>query len=274
MRLLLTLAFLGAGDIVFDPANTAQTINVLRETQQQFDRLGTILGVSTRQLDQLVSLAAAVGNPAQSPAILQAATLDQLQAAVRGVPGLEDADLGALLNPNGELDAFEGVPAGQWQQAVETPVGYYRDILVDPAIARIGAAAGLPAPAIAYAQWYAARSPEDRQNLGAAPAGDISGILTADWLQQSRQRRVNLQGLAAASRDAQSKAASAHNLSEQGLAQAQLSAGTNSILLEAAAQNADASEAASRQLGAQGRLLQEQEDARRKADQMRLDASP
>jgi hypothetical protein len=274
MRLLLTLAFLGAGDIVFDPANTAQTINVLRETQQQFDRLGTILGVSTRQLDQLVSLVAAIGDPAQGSAILQAATIDQLEAAVHGVPGLEDADLRALFNPNGELDAFQGVPPGQWALAVGNPDGYYRSVLVDPAIARIGAAAGLSPPAIAYAQWYASRSPEDRQNLGARPAQDISGVLAAGWLEQARQRRVNLQGLAAASRDAQSRASSARTLSDQGRAQAQLSAGTNSILLEAAAQSADASEAATRQLGAQGRLMEEEDDARRKADQMRLDAPP
>jgi hypothetical protein len=267
-------AFLGAGDIVFDPANTAQTINVLRETQQQFDRLGTILGISTRQLDQLVSLATAIGNPALAAPLLQPASAAQLQDSLRAVPGLQDASLDALFTPDGQLDAFMGVPPGQWTQAVENPVGYYRSILVGPAIARLGAAAGLAAPAIAYAQWYASRSPEDRANLEPRASQDISSLLAADWLQGSRQRRVNLQGLATAGRDAQVRSGAAQTVADQQRVQAQLSAGTNSILLESAAQAADANEAAVRQLGAQGRMLQDQDDARRNADEMRLDAPP
>ena len=54
-------AVFGVGDVVYDPANTTQTINVLRQAQQEFDRLGTLLGVSTRQFDQLVRLSTAVG---------------------------------------------------------------------------------------------------------------------------------------------------------------------------------------------------------------------
>jgi hypothetical protein len=267
-------AFLGIGDIVFDPNNTAQTINVLHETQQQFDRLGTILGVSTQQFDQLVSLVAAIGNATEAAPFQQSLTPAQLEASVHAVPGLQDASLAALFNPNGQLDAFMGVPLDQWAQAVENPTTAYRTLLVDPAIARLGAAAGLNAPTVAYAQWYAARTPEDQANLGSRAAADFSNLLASDWLQNARQRRVNLQGLAAGGQDASAKAAAAATLSDQQHAQAQLSAGTNAILVESAVQSADANETTVRAIGAQNRLLQDQGDARRNADELRLDAPP
>jgi hypothetical protein len=267
-------ALFGAGDIVFDPTNTAQTINVLRETQQEFDRLGTILGVSTRQFDQLVQLTAALGNAVETAPYGLGTSPAQLERAVRSVPGLESADLGSLFDANGLLDAFMGVPLSSWIQAVENPTGFYRDILVRPAIERLGQSAGLPQPAVAYAQWFAARSPEDQGSLGAAAAADFSGLLAGDWLGNARQRRVNLEGLAASSQDAGNRAGGAQTLLDQQHAQAQLSASTNAILLESAAQNADAAEVSVRAAGAQGRILAEQGDALRDAGEMRLDAPP
>ena len=167
-------ALFGVGDIVFDPANTAQTINVLRQAQQQFDRLGSLLGVSTRQFDQLVQLAAAVGNSAESAGFGGVLSAAQLQALVQAVPGLAGVDLGALLNPNGQLDAFLGVPLPQWLQAVEHPTAFYRDLLVAPALARLGEAAGWSQPTQAYVQWYAAQSAEDQRNLGPRAASDFA----------------------------------------------------------------------------------------------------
>lgn len=269
-----TRALFGAGDIVFDPANTAQTINVLHEAQQQLDMLGSLLGVSTRQFDQLVDLATALGNAAEGASYRLPATPEQLGQLVRSIPGLEAADLGALLDPNGLLDAFMGVPVGQWAQAVENPNSFYRNILVDPALERLGASAGLGSQAIAYAQWYAARSPEDRNNLGAGASADFSSLLADDWLGGARQRRVNLEGLAAASSSASGQAAGAQTLVDQQHAQAQLSAQTNAILLESAVQSADATEVAARAAGAQNEILRTQGEIRRNAGEMQLDAPP
>jgi len=271
---LLARAFLGIGDIVFDPNNTAQTINVLHETQQQFDRLGSMLGVSTQQFDQLVSLTSAIGNASEAAPFLQSLSPSQIQNIVRSVPGLQDASLDALFNTNGQLDAFMGVPLDQWTQAVENPAAYYRTILVNPAISRVGGAAGMTQPTIAYAQWYAARAPEDQYNLGSQASVDFSNLLTNDWLQNAKQRRINLQGLAAGGQDAQAKAGQAQTLADQQHAQAQISAGTNAILLETAAQNADANEMAVRAINAQNQILQDQNEARRNADELRLDAPP
>ncbi len=265
-------AVFGVGDIVYDPTNTAQTVNLLRQAQQEFDRLGSLLGVSTRQFDQLVQLAAAVGGAGGSALpVLSAA---QLESVVRTVPGLEGADLNALFDTNGLLDAFLGMPLDQWTLAVENPSSYLRSILIDPAVARIGAAAGLASPAIAYAQWYATRSPEDRANLGARAAGDLSQLLAGQWLQGAKSRRVNLQGLAAESQGASAQALQARTLLDQQRSQAQLSSATNAILLETAAQNADAGENAVGALQAQNRLLEEESEIRRNAEELRLDAPP
>ncbi len=265
-------ALFGVGDIVFDPANTAQTINVLRQAQQEFDRLGSLLGVSTKQYDQLLGLAAALGNPAESGQLSQAASPGQLQAAIRSLPGLENADLGSLFDANGILDAFMGVPADRWAEAVGNPGAFYRAVLVDPAIARVGASAGLTSAAVAYAQWYAARSPEDRLNLGSRAPADLASVLAADWLDNARNRRVNLQALAAEAQLAGAQAGRARTVSEQQHTRARLGADTNSILLESAVQNTEAGEATVRALQAQNRIMQEQDDSRRNADEVQLDA--
>ncbi len=265
--------FLGAGDIVFDPENVTQTINVLRSTQQQFDRLGQVLGVSTQQFDQLVNLAAAIGNAGEAAAFTQPLTAGQLQAAVQSEPGLQGASLESLFNASGQLDAFMGVSPVQWTLSVEGPGSYYSAILADPAIARSGGAAAVP-PAATYAQWYAARTPEDRLNQAAQASLDISSLLAADWLGAARTRRVNLQGLAAGSQDAGARAGQARTIADQQHAQAQLSAGTNAILLETAAQNADAAEMQVRAIGAQGRAAQDRNEAERNAGELRLDADP
>jgi hypothetical protein len=267
-------ALLGIGDIVFDPTDTAQTINLLHQAQQEFDRLGSLLGVSTRQFDQLVALTAAMGNAAESAPYAPFPSAPQLQNAVRAVPGLQDANLNALFNTNNLLDAFLGVPLSSWTQAVENPNAYYRAILVEPAIARVGASANLTSPSIAYAQWYAALSPEDQANAGARSAADLSNLLASDWLQNAKQRRVNLEALAAADQSARSQASQAQTLADQQHAQAQLSAGANAILLESAAQNTDAAEAGVRALHAQNQILQHQDDGRRNAEELQLDAAP
>jgi hypothetical protein len=267
-------ALLGIGDIVFDPTATAQTINLLRQAQQEFDRLGSLLGVSTKQYDQLVTLATAIGNTAESAPYAQFPSSQQLQDAVRAVPGLQDADMTALFDTNNLLDAFMGVPLESWAQAVENPNAYYRSILVDPAIARVGGSVNAASPAAAYAQWYGALSAEDRGNMGTRATTDLSNLLAGDWLQRAEQRRVNLEGLAAGDRIARVQASQAATTADQQHAQAQLSAGANAILLETAAQNADAADTTVRALHAQNQILQEQDEGRRDADEMQIDAPP
>jgi hypothetical protein len=265
-------ALLGVGDIVYDPTATAEAINLLHQAQQQFDRLGSLLGVSTRQYDQLLSVATALGNAAEAAPFSSPASPAQLQTTVRALPGLATADLGALFNSNGILDAFMGVPPDRWTEAVENPNGYYRAILVDPAIARVGAAAGLTSPAVAYAQWYAARSPEDQLNLGARASADLAAMLASDWLGEARSRRTNLQALAAENQGAGTQAGRAQTLADQQQAQTRLSAGTNAILLESAVQNAEAGETTVRALHSQNQILQAEGEARRNAEEMQLDA--
>src|SRR5687767_11934100 len=82
-------AIFGVGDIVFDPSNTAETINVLRQAQEQLNRLGSLLGVSTQQLDQLLELTTAIGNAAQAIPYARALSPTQIQGIINSIPGLE-----------------------------------------------------------------------------------------------------------------------------------------------------------------------------------------
>jgi hypothetical protein len=271
---LKSRALFGAGDIVFDPASVAQTINVLHTAQQEFDRLGSILGISTRQLDQLVGLAAAMGNPAESGSFGRVLSPDELRVLVQANPGLQNAQIGSLFDTTGQLDAFLGVPLDQWALAIESPTAFYRQILTDPAIARVGGSAGMTPASVAYAQWYSSRAPEDQANLGGRAAVDVAHLLEADWLNDSKQRRISLQALSAKAQAAESSSGSAQTLADVAHTQAQIAATTNHVLLESAAQAAGAQETALRAAGAQSELMLEQNDARRDAAQMQLNMPP
>jgi len=267
-------AIFGVGDVVFDPANVAQTINVLQAARQQVDQLGSLLGVSTSQFDQLVILATAIGNSGESNAFGRPLSQNALSSLVQATLGLENAQLGALFNTNGQLDAFLGVPLDLWTQAIENPTTFYRDILTAPAIARVGSSSGLTPAAVTYAQWYASLTPEDRINLGGRAAVDVANLLAADWLSDSKQRRINLQGLSAKAQSTEQDSGRAQTLADHARTQAQIAATTNQVLLESAAQAAGAGEAALRATGAQNELLLEQNDATRNSAEMRLDMPP
>jgi hypothetical protein len=271
---LRSRALFGVGDIVFDPANVEQTINVLSAARQQFDRLGSILGVSTQQLDQLVSLATAIGSSAESGPFGRILSQNELQSLVQTIPGLESAQLGSLFDTTGQLDAFLGVPLDQWILAVQNPTAFYRDILTAPAIARVGSSAGLTPAAVAYAQWYSSLTQEDRANLGGRAAVDVAHLLAADWLNGSEQRRINIQALSAKAQEAESDTSHAQTLADVAHTQARIFATTNHVLLESAAQAADAQETALRAAGAQSELLLEQNDARRDAAEIQLNMPP
>lgn len=271
---LVTRAIFGVGDIVFDPTNTAETIKVLAQTQQQVQRLGALLGVSTQQLDQLVQVTNALGNASDAATFARPQSLGQIQSLLHGIPGFEHIDVSKLFNSAGQLDIFMGITFDQWVQAVQRPTDFFRNALVTPAIDRIGHAAGLTQPEIAYAQWYAARAPTDHYNLGGRAAVDFSNLLASRWLEAASERRVNLQALSAATKSAETKASSARTLVEQEHAQVQITAQTNAIALETAAQNADANETTIRAMHAQNRLLEAQSEAQRNADALRLNTGP
>ena len=263
-------AIFGVGDIVFDPSNTAETINVLRQAQEQLQRLGALLGVSTQQLDQLLELTTAIGNAARAIPYARALSPAQIQGIINSIPGLEGVDLKTLFNPLGQLDVFMGVPLDRWIKIIEKPNEYFRTILVNEAIQRVGAAIELEDPEISYVQWYASRAVTDQYNLSVRAAVDLSNLLTDRWLERTKERRVNLQALSAANQEAQTKASQAETLIEQQHAQAHLGVNTNAILLETAAQTADANEAAVRAVHAQNQLLEAQNEAQRNADALRL----
>jgi hypothetical protein len=242
-------ALFGVGDIVYDPTSVAQMIDLVNQAKQQYDRLGSLLGVSTHQLDQLV-----------------------LQGMVQTVPGLETATVDQLFRPDGTLDAFLGLPVATWIAAIENPQKYFRAALIQPASARVAEAIGLPGLSAArYSQWYGTLSAEDQLNLAPRAAADLAGLMGADWMEGARGRRTNLQTLAIGNQSDAQSASQALTLSDQAGAHAKLAVRSNQILLETAAQAAAAQEATLRAVGAQHALLNADRDERRDAAEMLLD---
>jgi hypothetical protein len=265
-------ALFGVGDIVYDPTSVAQMIDLVNQAKQQYDRLGSLLGVSTHQLDQLVLLAGALGNPTEAAAFTRASTPAELQGMVQTVPGLETATVDQLFRPDGTLDAFLGLPVATWIAAIENPQKYFRAALIQPASARVAEAIGLPGLSAArYSQWYGTLSAEDQLNLAPRAAADLAGLMGADWMEGARGRRTNLQTLAIGNQSDAQSASQALTLSDQAGAHAKLAVRSNQILLETAAQAAAAQEATLRAVGAQHALLNADRDERRDAAEMLLD---
>jgi len=268
---LRSRALFGVGDIVYDPASVAQTINLVQQARQAYDRLGSLLGVSTQQFDQLVQLNLALGNPAEAAAFASAATPAELQALIQTIPGLEQAQLSTLFRPDGQLDAFLGLSVANWAAAVENPERWYQQAATLPAATHSGASLAAPLSAAAYAQWWTARSAEDQRNLAPQAAADLAAIMAAEWLQNSRTRQTNLQGLAAGNQTDAQSAGQAQTLVDQGKAQAKLSERTNQILLEHSAQSTSAQEATLRSVSAQQTVLESEQEERRNAAALLLD---
>jgi hypothetical protein len=263
-------ALFGVGDIVYDPANVAQTVSLVQETGQQLSRLGSLLGVSTQQLTQLLQLAQSLGNGSEAAGFGQAPTAAQLQASLQSIPGLEQATLGSLLRSDGQLDAFLGLPVSAWVGAVQHPDQLFRAALLLGAAERTG----LNETALdstAYAQWLAQQTPEDQANRGARSVADVSSLLSTGWLDQAQTRRTNLQALAGGTQAAETASGAARTVADQENAHAQLTVQTNRILLEAAVQAGGAQEAFVRSAAAQTQLLESAAEERRDAAELRLD---
>ncbi len=251
-----SLAILGTGDIVYDPANVAQTINVLKAAEAQLDRLGTLLGVSTRQLDQLTGLAIAIGNAKDSIQTSSLINGSLISASLNEVPDIQTTSVNTLFDTNGLLDAFMGMKLDQWIMAIEKPTDYYRREMINPAIARIGSSSGLTTTAIDYTQWFAAQTSEDQSNLSPKVEYDISNLLDSQWLAETKTRRINLQQLSVQAKQASDTANSAANLSDLQRTEVQLGKVTNEILIETAAQAASSQESSLRTNAAQSKSFQ------------------
>jgi len=246
----------GAGDIVYDPANVTQTINVLKATESQLDKLGSLLGISTSQLDMLTNLAISIGQSSNTRNINPILSQEQLSNTLSSNNGYSNSNLNALMNSNGVLDAFLGMSLDQWTQIFENPLNYYRNVMINPAINRIGYDSNLSQPTVAYAQWYANQSPEDRANLSIKFENDINELLNSDWLEETKTRKINLQELAIQSKSAQDNSTNATNLSDQQRSQNQLNSINNEILIESATQASAAQDAILRTASLENENLQ------------------
>jgi len=270
---LRSRALFGVGDIVFDPESVAQAINLVKQAQQAYDRLGSLLGVSTQQFDQLLQLNLALGNSAESAAFAQAATPAQLQALIQGIPGLEQAQVSTLFRPDGQLDVFLGLPVSTWAADDETPDRFYQQVATIAAAGRSGTVSTTPLTGSTYAQWWATRSAEDQRNLAPQAATDLAAVMSSEWLQNARTRRTNFQTLSAGNLSDAQSAGSAQTLADQAKTQAKLSVRTNQILLEQATQAVAAQEATLRTVSAQQTLTETEQEERRNAAALQLDGA-
>ncbi len=250
-------AIFGAGDVVYDPANVAQTINVVKAAQSQLDRLGSLLGISTNQLDTLTNLTKSFGDSSNLNRINHILTPKDLSDILNTNPAYHNYNLNTLVDINGILDAFLGISFDGWIEAIENPLNFYSASLINPAISRIGASTGIPNPTIAYTQWYATQTINDKANLNLKMQNDITDLMNTDWFSESKTRKINLQELATRSKYAENNSANATTLTDQQRSQGQLGSINNEILIETAAQTVAAQEAVLRTTALENKNLQQ-----------------
>jgi hypothetical protein len=188
-------ALFGVGDIVFDPSNYAEIIQLYNEGRQQVDSLSGILGINTQQLTTMNGVLSSMGTAGNLTNFPTGISQNQLLSLVQGQLGVQGMDLssiGKFLNPTGVFDVFLGQPTSQWQQMVSSPLGYFGSTLRSDATTRIGGNIGQTPPEIAYTQWVGAMTPSEVSANSTGITLTASQLLLNDYYQDAQTRHNTL----------------------------------------------------------------------------------
>ncbi len=178
---------------VVDAPGLLQAVENYRAMEKQIKALGSIAGVNDEQLASLNKLVSFVGRSANASQNSQYMTPAQLGDFIRHVPGLENVDVGSMFNTNGALNMFSDIPVGAWNDILSNPNTYYRGMLRNRAISKVGADIGLTGNETQFLEWV---NQQDPQYINKARAAQSLGDLMVDrYLDETKKRRERLQAL-------------------------------------------------------------------------------
>ena len=195
---------------VVDLSNLAQAAKILQANQNQINKLGSILGVNTQQLDQLRNLTTAIGNAQNVSNYGKYYTPADIAGMIGKIPGLEGLNIESVFKSSGALDLFSKIPLNQWDKMVKDPYNYYTQMLMDKAIEAVGEDIGLNSREIQFVSYLKRQNPKYLNKEQAAR--ELADIMLDRWQQEAKERRATLQALSDSTNEIAKKASSENTL--------------------------------------------------------------
>jgi hypothetical protein len=244
------------GVLTFDIQSFLQQIALKTIGQSQISSLGQLLGVNNQQLSAAKEIYSVLGD--NSASALANFNLNDLQTVLKGVPGLENANLAALF-PAGVGGAFLGLSLDDWKNTIGNPSSLFATQMAHMAVGDITQQAGMPPDEGAFLGYLATPGnllAKNQANL----ALSVSRLLTSHLL-GSIQTQAN-QAAVYATQKQQFDDQARQNLTL--VDRAKLNNNQNTLSLDMQLQQMQAqslsNSAQAAQLDAQNQLLQQQMD--------------
>lgn len=237
------IALFGVGDIVFDPQNFSQTVKIVAQYEQQLQKLATIIGIETGQLETVTAVQKAIGNASDFANFPRNPSSNDVLGFMRKVPGLEGAglgDVGKLFNSAGVLDLFMGTSVQDWKRMVQDPSDYFGNTLMNRATERIGGELGMNQSEIGFSKWVGQMDDSQRRSNRSNIASAAADYMLERWYKSAKDREAARQEQAARNAAIKETADKASTQNEMLAAQSALMNETNNILLKSAAESSQA----------------------------------
>ena len=140
------------GVLTFDLQSFLQQLALKTIGENQVSALGQLVGVNNQQLSAAREIYSVLGDHNASG--LANFNLNDLQTVLKGVPGLENADLASLF-PAGVGSAFLGLSLANWQNTIGNPSSLFAAQMAHMAIGDITQRAGLAPDESAFLNYLA-----------------------------------------------------------------------------------------------------------------------
>jgi hypothetical protein len=140
MLIVATHGLQAQGVLTFDVQSFLQQLALRTIGENQVSALGQLVGVNNQQLSAAREIYSVLGDHNASG--LANFNLNDLQTVLKGVPGLENADLASLF-PAGVGSAFLGLSLANWQNTIGNPSSLFAAQMAHMAIGDITQRAGL-----------------------------------------------------------------------------------------------------------------------------------
>jgi hypothetical protein len=244
------------GVLTFDLQSFLQQLALKAIGQDEVSSLGQLLGVNNQQLSAAREIYSVLGD--QNASRLADFNLNDLQTALKGVPGLENVNPASLFPPD-IGGAFLGLSLANWQNTVGNPSSLFATQMAHMAIGDITQQAGLPPDESAFLDYLAAPGnslEKNQMNLALSISRLLASHLLGSVQTQAKQAAV----YAAQKQQFDDEAKQSLTLVDR----AKLNNNQNTLSLDMQLQQMQAqslsNSAQAAQLDAQNQLLQQQMD--------------
>lgn len=153
VMIIATHGLQAQGVLTFDLQSFVQQLAMKAIGQDQVSALGQLLGVNNQQLSAAREIYSVLGD--RNASSLAEFNLNDLQTALKGVPGLENVNLASLFPPD-VGGAFLGLSLANWQNTIGNSSSLFATQMARMAVGDIAPQAGLPPDENGFLNYLAA----------------------------------------------------------------------------------------------------------------------